>query len=196
MHAVPTPCGRKLYMLANNDVTFYLDQEMTAVSVGEQPSFPRKAGAFLWLGARVPSWHPELGTPVSELGTLASEPSRCLPLRSWHVVSEKSGAHPRWGASALSFLAFVASSALVLLALKEPLVRKVGPREAWTDRVWVWCCQTLMMNVSRPLAGRGRLPECQNSDRQVSKPGSILKFCLNPWERQFLLVKGDFVHFV
>ena len=74
MHAVPTPCGRKLYMLAKNDVTFYLDQEMTAVPVGEQPSFPRKAHAFLWLGARVPGWCPELGILY-----LSSEPWHWSP---------------------------------------------------------------------------------------------------------------------
>ena len=151
----------------------------------------------------MPSWRPEPGTPVSELGTLASEPSRCLPLGSRRVVSEKSRAHPRWGASALSFLAFVASSASVLLALKEPLVRTFGSREAWMDWVWVWCRRTLMMNVSRPLAGRGRLPESQNS-----KPGSILKFCFQKKKNNnkilfqslgktpFLLIKGDFLHFV
>lgn len=68
---------KKLYMLANNDVTFYLDQEMTAVSLGEQPSFPRKAGAFLWLGAQAAG---ALSLePLCLSLNPGIEPSRCLP---------------------------------------------------------------------------------------------------------------------
>lgn len=116
-----------------------------------------------------------------------------LAPRSWHVVSGVVRSPPRWGFSA--FLAFVASSALVLLALKEPLVRKAGPKRGM-DGQGLGLCQTLMMNVSRPLAGRGQPPECQNSDRQVSPARKYFKILFESLERQFLLVKGDFVHFV
>lgn len=103
-----------------------------------------------------------------------------LALGSWHVAL-RSQSPPQVGASALSFLAFVASSALVLLALKEP--REEGWPERGMDGLGLGLVLPNPDDECELASGRGRLPSVRTQTDRSPSQGSILKFCLNPWER-------------
>lgn len=125
--------------------------------VGERLSFPSLSTHFsLVVPNSVPPFQNQVGACPLEAGTLSQRSQGPMPMGGF-----------------CAFLLGIYGQQCVSSACSEgaPCVRGVLGREAQTE---------LMMSCELPPAGRGHLPEPQNSNRQVSKPEGILKFCFNP----------------